>query len=1215
MPESLNDELVVFIGHSDDAREEAEVVKGLESALQAELKSKTELVDEPPFKSVKVWEWSRDAGGRPGGQGELIDPVIDGAHFGVFVFKERIGRITREELDRCRGDRRVPVYAIFPAAPPDPAKLIEEQAARDWAELLGYKRELTRDWDDPDGLAVRPLDDYHDTDELKQIVLDQFKRDLGGVLKRKVEGRKTRERDVDPMKRERDEPRDDFLSRVETVCRLREGQDAAVKRIASRSRRLEYLRVSSGSGEIHRVYPVGGVQGDVTREVLDRFLTVHREYQRTDSGVISILVYGGEPASGELVREAAHERVRLRSFVEYQGLLDFRPYVERQTVSLAQDLLYPPKLYVPQRIGFASGQEKKEGEALPQVEKWLADPFGRFVLVLGDFGTGKTFLLHELARRLGESGGALTPILIEMRDLEKGRTLDELVAQHLARSGMERIDLKAFRYMLKEGRIALLFDGFDELALRVTYDRAAEHFATLAEAASGEAKVVVTSRTTHFESERQVKTALGEKVELLPGRRVAHLRPFDEGQIKSFLMNRFGDAAAAEARFAMIDQVKDLLGLSHNPRMLSFIADLAEQDLLAAKEKEGEITSAELYRLILERWLEHEYERQQPKGALPALTVEERWSAATQLALRLWQRTERALTVSDMSEELAEALDDLAAGLSPAVATHQVGSGTLLVRDAEGGFRFIHQSVLEWLVARRAADELEEAGRSEILGGRELSILMADFVVGLAGREGLLGWAARELVKDASEIAKKNALLVFGRLEEEADAKPGAEAREARVAVEKVDLAGHDLRGQDLSGRDFRGADLRRADLSAARLNESDLSGARLRDARLRNAELMRTSLERADLRGADLTGARLLGANLRGAFLEGATLRRAALAGAAMEDTSGEADLTGSAPPKPDVVEPWLATVSPCQSVAWDPSGEILATGHDDGSVRFWDPGAGRELRRLVGHRAVVRSLAFSPDGKSLASGSSDQTVRIWDADSGDHRRTLEGHQRGVTSVAFSPDGSSLASGSSDQTVRIWDPHSGDHRRTLEGPQRVVYSVAFSPDGSSLASGSSDQTVRIWDPDSGDHRRTLEGHQNGILSVAFSPDGKSLASGSSDQTTRIWDADSGDHRRTLQGHQDVVQSIAFSPDGKSLASGSDDQTVRIWDVATGRCLVILGHLPEGWVAFTPEGRYKLGGEIAGGFWHSINLCRFEPGELDPYLPEPLRMPDDEAFY
>ncbi|MGK3987307.1 hypothetical protein WME99_29970 [Sorangium sp. So ce136] len=61
-----------------------------------------------------------------------------------------------------------------------------------------------------------------------------------------------------------------------------------------------------------------------------------------------------------------------------------------------------------------------------------------------------------------------------MRSLEKARSLDELVAQHLARSRMEAIRLQAFNFMLGEGRIALLFDGFDELALRVSYDRAAE---------------------------------------------------------------------------------------------------------------------------------------------------------------------------------------------------------------------------------------------------------------------------------------------------------------------------------------------------------------------------------------------------------------------------------------------------------------------------------------------------------------------------------------------------------------------------------------------------------------------------------------------------------------------------------------------------------------------------------------------------------------------
>jgi hypothetical protein len=39
-------------------------------------------------------------------------------------------------------------------------------------------------------------------------------------------------------------------------------------------------------------------------------------------------------------------------------------------------------------------------------------------------------------------------------------------------------------------------------------------------------------------------------------------------------------------------------------------------------------------------------------------------------------------------------------------------------------------------------------------------------------------------------------------------------------------------------------------------------------------------------------------------------------------------------------------------------------------------------------------------------------------------------------------------------------------------------------------------------------------------------------------------------------------------------------------------------------------------GDIAGPFWHVIGLARFEPGELDEFLPEgkKLRLPDDHLF-
>lgn len=89
---------------------------------------------------------------------------------------------------------------------------------------------------------------------------------------------------------------------------------------------------------------------------------------------------------------------------------------------------------------------------------------------------------------------------------------------------------------------------------------------------------------------------------------------------------------------------------------------------------------------------------------------------------------------------------------------------------------------------------------------------------------------------------------------------------------------------------------------------------------------------------------------------------------------------------------------------------------------------------------------------------------------------------------------------------------------------------------------------------------------------------------------------------RELNGHSSYVRSVSFSPDGARLASASDDNTVRLWNVASGWLIATLLAAPEGWVAFLPDGRYNMQGDMAGRFWHMIGLCRFEPGELDPYL-------------
>ncbi|ONK14368.1 hypothetical protein [Streptomyces sp. MP131-18] len=74
----------------------------------------------------------------------------------------------------------------------------------------------------------------------------------------------------------------------------------------------------------------------------------------------------------------------------------------------------------------------------------------------------------------------------------------------------------------------------------------------------------------------------------------------------------------------------------------------------------------------------------------------------------------------------------------------------------------------------------------------------------------------------------------------------------------------------------------------------------------------------------------------------------------------------------------------------------------------------------------AYVGSLAFSPDSRVIATGHDDGTVRFRDAESGDPvGEPLTGHapEEGIDLMAFNEDGTRLATHStSDNSIRVWD-------------------------------------------------------------------------------------------------------------------------------------------------------------------------------------------------
>jgi WD40 repeat protein len=963
------------------------------------------------------------------------------------------------------------------------------------------------------------------------------------------------------------------------------------------------LIVTWQDGGVTHQRRIGAHVGELTDDVVDTF----RSHDRND---VAELVYQGGAPTPALRARATRNHVLLRTLTEFKGLLDLDEFVNGQTQRLLADPAYSPDLYVQQRFRELSRADQSVREDLAEELMALvqADQ-GQFVIVLGDFGRGKSFVLRELTRRIATT--SLIPILIDLAALDRSLSVDELVAAHLARHGESVVDLNAFRYMLGEGRIVLLFDGFDELVTRISYENATDHLERLIEASTGKAKIVVACRTQHFRSHDQVFTALGERVGQVPQRRVLTIEEFRANEVRTYLVRRFhGDETKADSRYQLLRNLPDLLALAQNPRMLGFIAALDSERLRAAAHRRDVISAAGLYREIIDAWLAHETRRASGgSGAAPGLDTETLRAAVTTLALRLWDAGESYLQPAQLTE-VAESLSSLAAGrLSPQQRLHAVGSGSLLIRTDAGLFGFIHTSVMEWLVASVIADELVAGVASPApLARRPLTPNGVDFLCDLADGETCRRWAdVMSANPDASAAERINADKVRIRLDTPATG----------------DLRGAVLRGEDLSYRDFTQGNLSGADLTDANLVGAVLNGAELVGATLVGARLDHAKLVGADLTDADLTRARLTRTDLRGAVLTGSTWTHAALIDAIGVPDVPELRVAAVAPGAP--VETELAPASVGvrhgfhaqmgrlpQVLAYSPDGATLAVGSDDGGVLVCDTATGRPIRTLQGHRGRVFAVDFGAD--VLVTGSADGTVRIWDAITGRTRHVLEGHAQWPWPVLLSSTGELLATGDEQGVIRLWDVASGALRHEIPAADEFVFSLAihgtllaaayrtgtvrlwdtesgtlvgalptqpgsiyrlaFDPGGNLLVTAGPNNTLVGWDPATRQRVWQLDGHQGRIYAMAFHPVEPLLVSGDTDGLVRVWDTTSGALRHALDGHRNAIYHVTFSPSGELIASGDSAGVVRLWSTGTGQLRhELTAHTGSVWpFMFRPDG-------------------------------------------
>lgn len=282
--------------------------------------------------------------------------------------------------------------------------------------------------------------------------------------------------------------------------------------------------------------------------------------------------------------------------------------------------------------------------------------------------------------------------------------------------------------------------------------------------------------------------------------------------------------------------------------------------------------------------------------------------------------------------------------------------------------------------------------------------------------------------------------------------------------------------------------------------------------------------------------------------------------------------------------------------SVAWSPTGELVATASEEGVVRFWDPESGELISTPVLPAELLRPnhLAFSPDGSLLAITGGGPTIYVLSVLDGTTRSINVG--RVASGAAFDRSTGELITTTSYGELIRYDPASGVEVSRF-GPDLfgTIRSVALASDPCRVLVGGVDLLPRLFDCADGrllaelpEHRPGVEavdfsgdgGHLltagldgdlrlygqptdlpvwtfslgTAIFAARFSPDDRSIAVGGlvaspSGAPIRLLDRGDGSIERILVGHSANVESIDWDPGGRRLLSGSWDSTAIIWDL------------------------------------------------------------------
>lgn len=377
--------------------------------------------------------------------------------------------------------------------------------------------------------------------------------------------------------------------------------------------------------------------------------------------------------------------------------------------------------------------------ALTSLKRWTSTDTGPgWLIVVGEYGTGKTALTQMMLRELMEAHRddptAPIPVRIELRDFTKQFDVSSLLHKFLDDNELGHVPLHFFESLITRGRVILLLDGYDEMAQYMHLLERRVCLEALAQLGRDGAKGILTSRPNYFSEAEELRvletlynslseagitaiedytreSALDSLFERqFIERQERRLQDLDEQQTEALVRRKLGDeeekVGVVLRLLKKVSRPEDdgVRALGGKPVIISYLVELADQ--LAALDGQtssvASVTEFNCFKLIVDQLMVRDRRRS------PTMPTESRRAFLQRMAVRLSRSDLPVFEEADfmrlINELFSTRLERLPA--SERESERQTlyadlrSSATLTRVSVKGreGWRFSHNSLREFLV-------------------------------------------------------------------------------------------------------------------------------------------------------------------------------------------------------------------------------------------------------------------------------------------------------------------------------------------------------------------------------------------------------------------------------------------------------------------------------------------------------------------------------------